>query len=141
MRLGQRKALTTAQQFVNLRSNPLSAGSGELRAGLLTWRFDASPSPVSRIYRVRIEMKRDGPPRTIVEAPDLEALAGGNDLPHVYRNPTRLCLFLPGTGEWQPWMRVDQTIVPWSLLWLWYFEEWLATGEWKGGGIHPSKDG
>jgi hypothetical protein len=140
MRLGQRKALTTAQQFINLRSNPLSAGSGKLRAGFLTWRFDVSPSPLSRIYRVRIETKSDRPPWTIVEAPNLERLADGRDLPHVYRNPTRLCLYLPGTGEWQPWMRIDQTIVPWSVLWLWYFEEWLATGEWKGGGVHPSKD-
>jgi hypothetical protein len=92
-------------------------------------------------HRAVASSRPSAPVRTIVEAPDLEALAGGNDLPHVYRNPTRLCLFLPGAGEWQPWMRVDQTIVPWSLLWLWYFEEWLATGDWKGGGIHPSKDG
>lgn len=137
MRLGHRKPLTAAQQFVNLRANPLSSGDGVLRAGAFNWRFDASPSPLSRIYRVRIEMSQERAPRTFIEAPDLALLAEGRDLPHVYRNPTRLCLYLPGTSEWQPWMRIDQTIVPWCVLWLWYFEDWLASGEWKGGGAHP----
>ncbi|UGY20990.1 hypothetical protein HAP48_0049475 (plasmid) [Bradyrhizobium septentrionale] len=137
MRLGRRKPLTAAQQYVNLRANPLSSGDGVLRAGSFTWRFEASPSPLSRIYRVRIEMAQERSPRTFVETPDLALLADGRDLPHVYRNPTRLCLYLPGSSEWQPWMRIDQTIVPWSVLWLWYFEDWLASGEWKGGGVHP----
>jgi hypothetical protein len=65
-------------------------------------------------------------------------LACGRDLPHVYRNPTRLCLYLPRTPEWQPWMRLDQTVVPWTSLWLFYFEDWLDSGEWKGGVMHPA---
>lgn len=140
MRLGRRKPLTAAQQYINLQANPLSTGDGVLRAGAFTWTFEASPSPLSRMYRVRIEMGQNRSPRTFVDTPDLALLADGRDLPHVYRNPTRLCLYLPGTAEWQPWMRLDQTIVPWSVLWLWYFEDWLASGEWKGGGIHPSEN-
>jgi len=34
-------------------------------------------------------------------------------------------------------MRLDQTVVPWTALWLLYFEEWLFSGEWAGGGLHP----
>ena len=37
-------------------------------------------------------------------------------------------------------MRVDQTIVPWTTLWLFYFEDWLSSDEWKGGGLHPGDD-
>jgi hypothetical protein len=33
-------------------------------------------------------------------------------------------------------MRIDQTIVPWTAVWLFYFEEWLTSDEWKGGGVH-----
>ena len=36
-------------------------------------------------------------------------------------------------------MRLDQTIVPWAILWLFYFEEWLSSNEWKGGGMHPEE--
>jgi hypothetical protein len=34
-------------------------------------------------------------------------------------------------------MRIDQTFVPWATTWLYYFEDWLITDEWKGGGRHP----
>jgi hypothetical protein len=29
----------------------------------------------------------------------------------------------------------------WATLWLFYFEEWLASDDWKGGGMHPEMDG
>jgi hypothetical protein len=35
--------------------------------------------------------------------------------------------------------RIDQTIVPWAALWLFYFEEWLSSDQWKGGGEHPGE--
>lgn len=138
MRLGWPKELTMAQQFINLRGNPLSAGDGCLRSDRLTWTYATSPSPLSRDYLIRIEMAPESAPRIFVDDPDVEVLAGGRDLPHVYRNPTRLCLYLPGTREWQPWMRLDQTVVPWTSLWLFYFEDWLESDEWKGGGMHPA---
>jgi hypothetical protein len=34
-------------------------------------------------------------------------------------------------------MRIADTIVPWLILWLFYYEIWHVTGEWKGGGVHP----
>lgn len=138
MRFGRPKALTMAQQYVNLRGNPLSAGRGLLRADSLTWFYETSPSPLSREYCIRIEMAPGLPPRIFVDDPDIDMLACGRDLPHIYRNPTRLCLYLPGTQEWQAWMRLDQTVVPWTSLWLFYFENWLESGDWKGGGVHPA---
>jgi hypothetical protein len=138
--VGRRKALTAAQQYVNLRGNPICSGNGVLRAGQFTWRFSASPSPLSRDYEIRIEFKQ-GRPEIFVDRPDLHVLAGGRRIPHLYQQkPPRLCLYLPKTYEWQSWMRLDQTIVPWATLWLFYFEEWLASDDWKGGGMHPKAD-
>lgn len=132
------RALTAAQQFLNLRWNPISPGSGTLRVGHLTWRCTVTPTPVSRSYDLRIDYRQGHTPRACVEAPNLVALAEGRRLPHVYeQQPTRLCLYLPGTGEWTPALRLDQTIVPWAVLWLYFFEDWLVSGEWKGGGKHP----
>lgn len=138
MRLGRPKALTMAQQYVNLQGNPLSVGDGTLRADGFTWVYATSPLPLSRDYLIRIEMACGTSPRVFVDDPDIEVLAGDRNLPHVYRNPTRLCLYLPGTREWQPWLRLDQTVVPWTSLWLFYFEDWLDSGDWKGGGMHPA---
>lgn len=65
-------------------------------------------------------------------------LADGRHLPHVYSTkPVRLCLFDPQTAEWSPGAAIADTIVPWTYEWLFYFEEWLVSDEWKGGGRHP----
>jgi hypothetical protein len=138
MRFDRPRPLTASQQYLNLRGNPVCAGKGELRAGRLTWRYRTSPSALSRDYDLRIEFRQGDTPDAFVDGPDLRALADGRRIPHVYKQcPLRLCLYLPKTYEWQPWMRIDQTLVPWAALWLFYFEEWLVSHDWKGGGIHP----
>src|SRR5215211_685661 len=117
-------SLTAMQQFVNLQINPICEGTGSVRLGKLTWEFAAQPDPLSRVYKVRIQYQQGNVPQVYVVDPDLVTLAEGRRLPHVYeQNPARLCLFLPGTGEWSAAKRISETIAPWIYLWLWYFEE------------------
>jgi hypothetical protein len=138
MRYDRPRPLTAALQFANLRNNPICAGTGALRAGRLVWRYNASPTALSRAYQLRIDYRQDDVPQVFVEDPDLLSLAGGRRLPHVYmQKPTCLCLYTPSAREWSGWMRIDQTIVPWVALWLFYFEQWLDSDDWKGGGQHP----
>jgi hypothetical protein len=140
MKIGRRQPLTVGQQYLNLKGNPVSHGEGELNAGRLIWRYETSPSPLSRLYGVRIEFRQGSVPSVFVDRPDLRPLADGRNLLHVYQqNPPQLCLYLPRTYEWEPWMRIDQTLVPWTSLWLFYFEEWLSSDDWKGGGEHPGR--
>ncbi len=138
MRFGGRRKLTLSQQLLNLRANPISGGDGEVRQARLVWRCEVSPTALSRMYAIRIEYGPRRRPSVFVEAPDLIELAEGRSLPHVYeQNPTELCLFLPGAGQWAAWKRLDQTVVPWAALWFLYFEDWLRCGVWTGGGMHP----
>lgn len=123
-----------------LASSPVCPGEGGVRHEHLTWRYAARPSPLSRRYNLRIEYGQNGPPDVFVDAPDLHALAGGRRLPHVYsQRPIELCLHLPGAFEWGRSDRLDLTVVPWSALWLFYFEQWLWSDDWKGGGTHPGE--
>jgi len=132
------RSLTVAQQFLALKSNPICPGMGELRREHLSWRFDVQPSVLSRTYGARIEYCQSDPPRIFIDEPDLHLLAKGRELPHTYSDhPPRLCLYLPGAFEWSRSHRLDLTIVPWTALWLFYFEEWLWSNDWKGGGMHP----
>lgn len=109
-----------------------------MRHDHLHWLFDVQPHPLSRTYAARIEYGRAGRPQVFIDAPDLTVLADGRPLPHVYsQQPVRLCLYLPDAFEWRRHMRIDQTFVPWTALWLFYFEEWLWSHSWKGGGVHP----
>ena len=137
MRRGPRP-LTAAQQALNLRGNQVFPGETRLHRGSLIWRGAIRPTPLSRAYDVRLDYQVEETPHVIVEGPDLKMLADGRRLPHVYEQaPPRLCLYLPGTGQWRSQLRLDQTLLPWSALWFFYFEEWLESDDWKGGGRHP----
>ncbi len=129
---------SAALQYTRLGHSSICPGVGRLRRDRLRWEFEARPTPIGRTYRFRLSYRLGHAPEVVVLDPDLPSLAGGRALPHVYsQTPPKLCLYLPGSGEWSPDMLLVDTIVPWSYLWLFYFEDWLATGAWKGGGAHP----
>lgn len=136
------EGLTAAQQMVHLRASKLFPGSGVIRGQGLTWRCEVRPMPLSRKYALKVTWSHEDGPEVFVLEPDLVLLAGGAKLPHVYdQRPTRLCLYLPGVGEFRQGDRLDQTVLPWAVLWLAYYEDWLSRGcqDWQGGGEHPSE--
>lgn len=135
------RALSPEQQWIRLKSSPICRGHGLVQHGELVWNFDAQPNPLCRVYRIQIRLKRLGSPSVIVLNPNLSKLAGNRHLPHVYSStPVRLCLNFPKNNEWTLHKSIADTIVPWTYLWLAYFEHWLATDEWLGGGKHPGEE-
>lgn len=71
--------------------------------------------------------------------------APNDPIPHHYPNTwcpqcPFLCLYDPCVSEWRPAMSIAKTIVPWTIDWLACYEGWLATGEWAGGGRHPTSE-
>jgi len=139
--LSKYRALTAAQQFHALQRSPICQGDGQLHAGQLVWNFTAQPTPVSREYALRISYRQGATPKIWIISPDLHQFTDGRKIPHLYeQNPPRLCLYYVKTDEWTPTMLIASTIVPWAILWLYYFEEWLFSDEWKGGGIHPGEE-
>jgi hypothetical protein len=132
------RGLTAAQQDLALRLSPITVGGGGVKQGRLSWQFSVQPTAMSRTYGLKLEYDVWDVPRVCVCTPDLVELAGGRRLPHVYsERPTRLCLYLPRGGDWHRGLSLAATIVPWTYLWLYYFEDWLISGEWRGGGMHP----
>lgn len=123
------KAKTVAQQALLLRQLPVTRRS-EARAGRLVWEGQIQPTSHSEAYVVRIDYKPPKRPEISVVSPPLEPPEGVR-LPHIYPGE-RLCLCYP--GQWGPEMRIDMTLVPWAAEWLFYYELWLFTGVWHGGG-------
>lgn len=118
------------------------SGEGAVRHGKLTWRWKVQPTPFSRVYDARIEYSRHNAPKVFIESPNLLELANGRLIPHLYdQERIQICLYLPKTGEWSPHKIIADTIVPWTALWILFFEEWLISNEWKGGGVHPGEAG
>ncbi|WP_019676932.1 hypothetical protein [Arsukibacterium perlucidum] len=110
------------------------------------WEGKLQPTPLSREYTVIIKYTLSKSPVCIVKEPDLLALAEGKKIPHTYQNQTgikgiQLCLYLPvlrqknKISDWQPTMFLADTILPWASIWLFYFECWLTSGIWDGGGV------
>ncbi|MCV9940422.1 hypothetical protein OIU35_29075 [Boseaceae bacterium BT-24-1] len=63
----------------------------------------------------------------------------GEIAPHIYldvEDPARscLCLYDYRDDEWGPHRAIAETIIPWASEWLFFYEAWLATGIWSGGG-------
>jgi hypothetical protein len=141
LRRFEQQGLTAAQQMLHLRNSRLFAGAGAIRGQAIAWCCEVRPTPLSRRYSLRLEWAEGEAPQIFVDDPDLVLLADGARLPHVYtQRPTRLCLYLPRAGQFRQTDRLDQTVLPWAVMWLAYFEDWLARGctDWQGGGEHPS---
>jgi len=127
------KKLTTAQQAHGLRSM-YPDSECKLHRGQLDWTGLVLPTPLSETYVVSVSYRLAFSPKTYVREPKL-TLYPGKPLPHVYDSgQQRLCLYYP--GGWNASMSIAHTIVPWASEWLLFYELWLATGEWLGGGIH-----
>lgn len=129
-------AINLAKQYFALSAN--SQGNGILTHNKLSWFFQLQPTPLSRQYSLALEYLKNKTPKIFVVKPDLNILANGRDIPHMYdQKKGELCLYLPGAGEWNNRLLLINTAIPWASLWLYFFEEWLFSNEWKGGGKHP----
>lgn len=71
-----------------------------------------------------------------------DAVIPGRKLPHVYAEEplVKICIFHPNKREWNPRMSLALNVVPWMAEWLSFFEDWVITDVWSGGGEHPTME-
>ena len=48
-----------------------------------------------------------------------------------------LCLTHYETDRWNTSIMLLESYIPWAVEWTEFYELWLMTGKWYGGGIHP----
>lgn len=102
-------------------------------AHILAARLHLRPGAWCDQYRVGILYAFGHRPRVWVLSPQPVLFAHGQVTPHLNADFT-LCLYDPHGDEWGPDRSIADTTVPWTSLWLMYYEDWLETGDWKGGG-------
>jgi hypothetical protein len=100
---------------------------------VLICRGRVHPTPINDVYESRIEYAAGAVPVTFIESPILQRRKPDERIPHTYAGD-RPCLF---RRDFRPESRLATTIVPWLMYWLFFYESWLVTGEWQGGGDHP----
>ena len=111
-------------------------------------------TPIFQKYKIRItyiaypyfDAFRLGNPREciIVLDPPIGAdpRGTGERAQHTYwwdRDPAfpRLCVHDPVADDWDPDKYIADTLIPFTIDWLLWHEDWVATGLWRGRGRHP----
>lgn len=102
------------------------------------FEFSIKPTELSREYRILLVYIQGWQPYVYVIYPNIVEISKDRELPHVYSSKNQqLCLTYPSNNEWTNKSSIVDTYIPWISFWLYYFEEWLLTDDWKGGGKHP----
>lgn len=95
------------------------------------------PLDISDEYTVRVTYRIGDIPVVWVDGlPSTEKEKTGNKIPHRFQNGS-ICLFCG--NDWSADKTIAHTIIPWLLEWLVFYEGWLTTGDWQGGGTHPER--
>ena len=97
-------------------------------------------SALSNTYHVRMEGKALSFPDVWVSEGAVERCEELEKVPHQFGceyDPKRIKVCLQ-KDDWSPRSSLSRTAVPWTMEWLFFFEIWMTTGEWCGGGIHPT---
>jgi len=90
-----------------------------LRGGL-------QPTETSDVYQVSIQYQPDKTPQVFVTSPEID-----EDAPHLYGDRS-LCLFHPSIFDWHGGRSLADYIVPWTAMWLYFYEKWEELGAWFG---------
>ena len=123
-----------------------------------TWEGVLAPDKREHLVRVRYRVPMvlenitltDAQPRVQVISPKLERHPDYEEgpIPHIYRSEIDpslpyLCLFSPSLREWDVSDFLADTTIFWANEWLYFYEGWLVTKKWRGGGRHldPMIDG
>lgn len=94
------------------------------------------PTARSMSYDFRVEYQLDYLPVTTIKEGQLCKNEKGENIPHMYDQES-LCLFRPKYRQFTMNDLIADTIIPWTSLWLYHYENWHITGQWDGGGEHP----
>lgn len=114
----------------------------KIEGGVLFWHGKIKPTPLSKEYYVLVSYKLWDSPKVWVIGEELGQIENKN-LPHKYEvsvenKMVRICLYR--YSEFNAYKLIANTIIPWTVEWLYYYELWQATGEWLGGGEHPENE-
>lgn len=107
-----------------------------IKQGKVELFLNLKPTDISKEYKVKIIARQNSKNVNIfVIDPKVNKYENGKKVPHLYSNGS-LCLYYPKYNEWKYTDLWSDTLIPWTSLWLYYYEVWQETGEWIGGGIH-----
>lgn len=132
------KTFTKAQQKLFLKQTYADGHFYKESPSSFYWKYSVQPTPLSGIYQFKIRY-REGKHVDVYAIDKLSLYDGKKELPHIYDQKTQhLCIYHRPSEEWNASHKITD-IIPWISEWFYYYENWLVTGKWLGGGIHGGK--
>jgi hypothetical protein len=127
---------TIAEQIYSMRCKYPHFTTNFMSHGSLKVMGMLQPTSRSSAYEFVLKYNLADSSKTKIVSPVLLKNDKGEEAPHLYSNEN-LCLYHPQYREFNRTDFLCDTIIPWTSLWLYYYEVWHLTGEWLGGGEHP----
>lgn len=100
--------------------------TASVTCGRCVFRGTLQPTDQGERYRVHIRYRRGEIPRVHVMNPVID-----EDAPHLHEDGS-LCLFHPKVFHWHDGRLVAKHTIPWTAVWLYFYEKWLELGVWFG---------
>ena len=95
-------------------------------------------------YKIRLDYHAIGIPKVYVVSPKIDMSSPieihtfGVKFHGAYnRELPCLCLTYHDSDKWDSSILLTESYIPWAIEWTEFYELWLLTGVWYGGGIHP----
>lgn len=131
---GRSRALSLPQQAFGLRSL-FPDSQITLHGRRLRWIGNLRPTELSPPYRTRIDYELGQYPTVNVIDPPITDVY--DRVPHIY-NTAALCVH--DADDFTPAMLLVDTVIAWTIEWLYDWELFLATDHWYGDGpgLDPS---
>lgn len=108
--------------------------SGKVARNGLVLEGKVQPTALSPVYVIRIKYTLKRRPIVKVVSHKLNLHPEKDKLPHIFTQNNSLCLHYSDFDYYNDYL--SDTIIVWVTWWLYFYETWLATGEWYGGGKH-----
>lgn len=126
-------SLAQQERLIRMRYPKAKTSYHWLQGEKVLWTdLTLQAAPVYDRYRVMIGYMLDGPqPAVYVVAPKPVKDAHGIRTPHLNRDGT-LCLYDPTKEQWADSDALAYTTIPWTLRWLFHYENWLSSSVWLG---------
>ena len=140
-----KKPKNVAIQLLNLKSK-YDCLDFKLEIGKLYWKQRVKPSKLSKSYDITVIYNGRFPEVYLYNQGIMTKK--NEQIPHCYKRHyksnddeyVKLCLYYPKYHEWSADMFLSETVIPWAIDWLYFYELWRITGTWLGGGIEHEKN-
>lgn len=111
----------------------------KVKRGKVELELTLQPTEFSISYKIKLIARLNSKSvKIFVVEPKINKIENDKQVPHLYPDGS-LCLYYPKYNEWDYNDSWADTLIPWTSLWLFYYEIWKETGDWLGGGIHGKK--